>query len=66
MRATALALLGLDLTWARPTLVMAFEGANRDFERFPAYLRWRPRMAMQSSTRDTVSTGIYRGAIRYS
>ena len=36
MRATALARLGLDITWARPMLVMAFEGANRDFERFPS------------------------------
>ena len=27
---------GLDIAWARPTLDMAFEGANRDFERFPS------------------------------
>lgn len=69
MRATALARLGLDITCARPTLDMAFEGANRDFERFPsisagpaakpilgqiAGLRW------QRSTRDTVSTGMRR------
>ena len=43
LRATALARLGLDIARTRPTLDMAFEGANRDFERFPAYLRRRPR-----------------------
>ena len=72
MRATALARLGLDITCARPTLDMAFEGANRDFERFPsisagpaakpilgqiAGLRW------QRSTRDTVSTGMARKSL---
>ena len=35
LRATALARLGLDIARTRPTLDMAFEGANRDFERFP-------------------------------
>ena len=43
-----------------PTLDKAFEGANRDFEHFPAYLRRRPGMALLPSTRDTVSTGTAR------
>ena len=60
LRATALARLGLDIARTRPTLDKAFEGANRDFERFPAYLRRRPGMALLPSTRDTVSTGMAR------
>ena len=41
-RATALARPGLDIAWARPTLDMAFEGADCDFECFPS-IPTRPR-----------------------
>jgi hypothetical protein len=36
LRATALARLGLDITRARPKLDMAFDAADRGFERFPS------------------------------
>jgi hypothetical protein len=59
LRATALARLGLDIARTRPTLDMAFEGANRDFERFPACRDADPNGAAALDTRH----GIYRDGL---